>query len=681
MTHRVALLLGVHAHQPVGNFPSVVDDAHERCYRPFLHTLYRYPEFRFAAHFSGWLLDELRARFPEDMTLLAAMVARGQVELFGAGDCEPVLAAIPARDRRGQLMALSNKLAAHFGQRPRGAWLTERVWESSVVPALADSGIRYVTVDDYHFLCTGREARELDGHYTTEEDGATLDLFPISEQLRYRLPFSPAQEAVAYLEQQARDGARAAVYFDDIEKFGIWPETYEWVYERGWLTQFIEGVLASPLIRTSTYADFHAAERTRGIVYLPTASYSEMNEWTLPAAAAATYAGLLARVKAGPDWERERPFVRGGIWRNFLTRYPEANWLHKRMLGLSARLAASSGREDPSLLGLLYAAQANDAYWHGLFGGLYLPHLRRAVWRNLVTLEAALDALEPRLEVRPADLDYDGATEYVLHNATVQVVIRDDGRAAAHELLSYPLGHNFGDTLRRHAEHYHQISGQISDQLSGEAHETAGSTEGGIASAHDRVAFKSLVVAEDLALDSHARAIALDHLLYPDGRRVVLNAWRLLAASATELRFEHALADASSPLEKCWRLTPAGCVIDYRTPLSAGVRLVSELNFAMPSCDGYGGRYVLADGSFPDGFGGRLELPEIAWLGLEDAELKGRLGISSRVPLQAKLAPHHTVSQSEAGLEKIIQAVCLALGWRAEFQTLSIETGPCAPWL
>jgi alpha-amylase len=298
------------------------------------------------------------------------------------------------------------------------------VWESSVVPALADSGIRYVTVDDYHFLCTGREAHELDGHYTTEEDGATLDLFPISEQLRYRLPFSPAQEAVAYLEQQARDGARAAVYFDDIEKFGIWPETYEWVYERGWLKQFIEGVLASPLIRTSTYADFHAAERTRGIVYLPTASYSEMNEWTLPAAAAATYAGLLARVKAGPDWERERPFVRGGIWRNFLTRYPEANWLHKRMLGLSARLAASSRREDPSLLGLLYAAQANDAYWHGLFGGLYLPHLRRAVWRNLVTLEAALDALEPRAEVRPADLDYDGVTEYLLHNATVHVHAR-----------------------------------------------------------------------------------------------------------------------------------------------------------------------------------------------------------------------------------------------------------------
>ena len=388
-----SLLLGVHAHQPVGNFPAVIDDAHERCYRPFLHTMYRYPAFRYAAHFSGWLLDELCTRYPADMALLAEMVARGQVELFGAGDCEPVLAAIPARDRVGQLRMLSSRLERHFGAAPHGAWLTERVWESSVVPALADSGIRYVTVDDYHFLCTGRDERELDGFFTTEEDGRTIDLFPISEQLRYRLPFSPATDAVGYLEELAAAGRQAAIYFDDIEKFGIWPETYEWVYTRGWLEQFIEGVLASPRIETSTFARFHARATTRGIVYLPTASYSEMNEWTLPAAAARHYAEMLADARHQPSWPDRRAFIRGGIWRNFLSRYPEANWLHKRMLGLSARLDALPGaRDDAALRTLLYRAQANDAYWHGLFGGLYLPHLRRAVWQNLLALEAALDA-------------------------------------------------------------------------------------------------------------------------------------------------------------------------------------------------------------------------------------------------------------------------------------------------
>ena len=86
------------------------------------------------------------------------------------------------------------KLKLKLGERPQGAWLTERVWEATVVPALANCGIRYAMVDDYHFLCAGKTIAELGGYFTTEEDGHKLDLFPISETLRYRLPFSPAEE-------------------------------------------------------------------------------------------------------------------------------------------------------------------------------------------------------------------------------------------------------------------------------------------------------------------------------------------------------------------------------------------------------------------------------------------------------------------------------------------------------
>ena len=232
---------------------------------------------------------------PDDMALLRQMADRGQVEFFGAGDMEPVLAVIPYRDRMSQLAAMSDRLEQYFLQRPQGAWLTERVWEATVVPALADSGIRYVMVDDYHFLCAGSERDQLNGFHTTEEDGRRLDLFPISEALRYRLPFAPAAEAVAYIESMADEtgsvaNAPAAIYFDDIEKFGIWPETYNWVYERGWLKDFIEGVLASKVIRSAHFHDYHREAPSRGVVYLPTVSYSEMAEWTLPAAAARRYA-------------------------------------------------------------------------------------------------------------------------------------------------------------------------------------------------------------------------------------------------------------------------------------------------------------------------------------------------------------------------------------------------------
>ena len=176
MPQSVSLLFGVHAHQPVGNFPEVMEDAHQRCYKPFLETVHRYPDFKFALHSSGWLLEWLFNNHPEDMNLLREMSARGQVEFFGAGDMEPVLAVIPTRDRMSQLAAMADRLEQYFGQRPDGAWLTERVWEATVVPALADSGIRYVMVDDYHFLCAGAERDQLNGYHTTEEDGRRIDV-------------------------------------------------------------------------------------------------------------------------------------------------------------------------------------------------------------------------------------------------------------------------------------------------------------------------------------------------------------------------------------------------------------------------------------------------------------------------------------------------------------------------
>jgi len=668
MTQPISLLLGVHAHQPVGNFSAVLEEAHARCYRPFLHTLHRHPGFRFAAHFSGWLLDWLLAHHPQDMALLKEMVARGQVELFGAGDSEPVLAAIPQRDRIGQVNLLTEKLARHFGGSIEGAWLTERVYIPTVVPALADCGMKYVTVDDYHFLCTGKAADELDGFYTTEEDGRSIDLFPISEQLRYRLPFSPAAEAVGYLESLARDGRHAAVYFDDIEKFGIWPETYEWVYEKGWLDQFIGGVLASPLIRTETYREFHARSTTRGIIYLPTTSYVEMNEWTLPAKAAAVYDDLVAREKQAGRYEASKPFVRGGIWKNFFMRYPESNWMHKRMLGLSDRLAAlPAGGRTAALTERLYRAQANDAYWHGLFGGLYLPHLRREVFRNLVLLEAGLDAVAPRAPMAAADTDFDGVRELFLCNADLQAVVKLDAHAALCELDAYRLGHNFADVLTQRTEHYYGKLDAAAD---------ATPSGGGIASAHDRVAFKDAVVSTDVAPDARPRRLFADAWQRLDGE----TAWPRYAEVAFKaplMRAEFAAALDEGEVTKTIALAGGTLQVGYRLRNVPGGRFSVEINLAMPSCDGYSGRYVLADGSIPCGFGQELELAAATQLTLDDRFLGGGLRLTASRPLDIRARPHHTVSQSEAGFEKIMQAACLTLSWpidaAVEELTLSLE--------
>ncbi len=649
----VSLLFGVHAHQPAGNFPEVVDEAHNKSYGPFLRTVHRHPEFRFAIHFSGWLLEYLLKHFPEDMALLGEMVARRQAELFGGGDMEPVLAAIPARDRVGQLDALSDRLHKAVGQKPHGAWLTERVWEATVLPSLVEAGIEYVTVDDYHFLCAGRELSELRGYFSTEEDSKRLDLFPISEQLRYRLPFAPADEAVKYIESLAGDDdtAAAAIYFDDIEKFGIWPETYEWVYEKRWLEHFIEGVLASPVIRPRHFRDYRREVRTRGVVYLPTTSYMEMGEWTLPAARADDFAELLAQEKAQGRYERYKPFLRGGIWRNFFSRYSESNWMHKRMLGLSERLnALPPGLRSATMTALLYRSQANDAYWHGLFGGLYLPHLRRAVWNSLVALEAEIDAVQPRPLLDSADIDLDGHEELFLRGSALQVVVRDDAEAAAIELSSYRLNHNFGDTLTRRREHYHRKLVQ-----SNEAHASGA----GIASAHDRVSFRHEIGPDDAQPDTRPRALFIDRFTPGGNGGVQAPHYRRMTA---EGGIGFAGTVDGGTLHKTIALEGDRLTVRYRFDVLQPGRFETELNLAMPSCDGFLGRYLL-EGEVRGGFGQPLDVEGTTVVRLEDGVLGGSLTVQCEPPAALKARPLHTVSQSEAGFEKIMQAATLALAW------------------
>src|SRR5436309_3440127 len=106
--------------------------------------------------------------------------------------------------------------------------------------------------------------------------------------------------------------------------------------------------------------------------------------------------------------EAAHDLLRGGQWRNCQARYPEANRLHKRTLRVSHRLWQKPAEDDPAWREArirLWRAQCNCAYWHGVFGGLYLPHLRSALYRELIAAEASVAGREPRLERGHLDLD------------------------------------------------------------------------------------------------------------------------------------------------------------------------------------------------------------------------------------------------------------------------------------
>jgi hypothetical protein len=318
------------------------------------------------------------------------------------------------------------------------------------------------------------------------------------------------------------------------------------------------------------------------------------------------------------------------------------------MLSASTRLAAlPAASRTPAMQEALHRSQANDAYWHGLFGGLYLPHLRRAIWNNLLALEAALPPGPPR---ELADLDNDGIAELALRSGSLQAFVPEDGHAALVELSSLPLAHNLGDTLRRYPEAYHAKLG---------LQQSAQAAHDGIASAHDRVAFRHEILPGDADPDTRPRAMFQERVIAADGSATAVESY--VADPGTS---RYVAEGEGWRLVKRYQLDGDTLSVEFtlegRKPPAA---LETELNLAMPSCDGFGGRYQLPGGEVPSGFGTPLARESLAALRLEDSELKGAVDIAVSPSLTFDCAPHLTVSQSEAGFEKIMQAVCIRLRW------------------
>src|SRR5258708_35794781 len=197
-----ALLL--HAHQPLGNFDHVMEESYQLSYRPFLELLAEHPGIAVTLHYSGSLLEWIEVHHPEYFDLLRKLVANRQVELLGGGYYEPILISIPDRDKHAQLNKLSDYLETHFGSRPRGIWLTERVWEPDLPEALAAAGISYTLTDDTHFLNAGLPQVALFGDYLTESNGSPVRVIPGSKELRYLLPFHQVADALAFLQGAAK---------------------------------------------------------------------------------------------------------------------------------------------------------------------------------------------------------------------------------------------------------------------------------------------------------------------------------------------------------------------------------------------------------------------------------------------------------------------------------------------
>ncbi|MBI3522842.1 MAG: DUF1926 domain-containing protein [Chloroflexi bacterium] len=676
MADRLRLALVFHQHQPAGNFPNVYQEVTERAYAPLVAALYRHPEVKATLHFSGPLLDWLEANRPDVIGDLGDLLKRGQVELLTAGYYEPILVGVPRRDAVAQIRALTERVVSLFGHRPLGAWLTERVWEPQLPSLLAEAGVAYTTLDEEHFLQAGLRRDELGESFITEDQGFPLVVFPGSERLRYLIPFRDVNQSIKELRERREAGAKLVVYADDGEKFGAWPGTYQRVHKDGWLEEFFTTIIAqAEWLETITLENAWIFNKPNRRVYLPGGSYPEMSEWALDASAARRFSAARNALK-----DDQSALVVSPPWRNFFSKYPESNALHKRMLMVSEELARrsilDSSLEVRQAQQNLWRAQGNDVYWHGVFGGLYLPHLRADAYGGLLKAERIL--AERRLAAgEQRDYDVDGHEEYLFRGNAGAVFVHVQGGTVT-EWDIYASATNLVDTLARRPEAGH-------DQL--RRAEKAGKVKVGKATEKDSKSIHEVVRAKERGLvklleyDPARRALFQDSFRVGRDEPVNLHAQIYGLTPQREARTVSLILEP--PAKSIASVEGLGIRKDVRIAdegLAAGVRYrirndgEESISLVFTSASSFGllsegnALDVIALGTRKTGPGKELTNRNVGEITIHSETRHFDVTIALDPPAEVTSKPVYAVANSEAGFERLYEQTEISCSWLVELE-------------
>jgi 4-alpha-glucanotransferase len=421
-----------------------------------------------------------------------------------------------------------------------------------------------------------------------------------------------------------------------------------------------------------------------------------MTEWVLPPDETPVFVELLENARAHDDVAAR--FLRGGFWRNFAAKYREINELHKQMLRVSAKVdAMPEGPAKQAACDHLYQGQSNDCYWHGLFGGIYIVHMRMATLAHLIAAEDIVDSFAAANGGKPYgarlfDTDLDAIDEALLSSPgqTIAVDLNEGAGISSWDLRASRVA--LASVLRRRPEAYHArlIEHEQEDSAAGRADARAAAS-GGPKTIHDIVSVKEPGLSKILHYDDHERRSGIVHLLPAGGGTTaaqfvsagyrelgdfVESAYETDSLEANRLvarrvgTFQSPTGDRPLIVEKAYRFD--GDRSKPKLELAVTVENPGEwpLEFELATewnLDLLGGGHnpaayyeVGADRTAHDVGGELLDTRGIAF----GNDYEG-VRIEARAEPDARLTwfPVETVSNSEAGFERSYQGSCMLFRW------------------
>lgn len=510
----INLILGNHNHQPVGNFDFVFESVYQKAYKPFLDMLEKYKDIKFNFHYTGSLLLWIEKNHPEHIEKLKNLAKEKRIELQSGGFYEPIMPSIPDKDKDMQIQKLNNYIKDKFNIVPKGAWIAERVWEPTLVKNLAKNDIKYIMIDDSQFLTTGIDTKNIHGYFITDSENYKLNIFPISQELRYLIPFREAEKSIEYLKSIAtEEGDRVVVLHDDGEKYGDWPGTQKWVYEDKWLEKFFEALTSEKdIIKTTTYSEYMEKYSPISKIYIPTGSYEEMLTWVLPAKMQDEFHSKLEELKKSNENQIITRFMRGGFWRNYFAKYSESDRMNKRMIYASNifeefnETKNKENKDKELALDYLLQGQCNCPYWHGTFGGLYLNNLRHSTYSNLIKSTAISEKNiygKNYFIKKNIDFDMDGREEIIVSSEKETLIFHTLSGSLIEWDLKGDNPINLIDCLKRREEAYHIAAMRNANN----------NNENGHVSIHEIVKKVDEKTVKYLIFDKNEKVFAIDHFL------------------------------------------------------------------------------------------------------------------------------------------------------------------------
>ncbi|MCK9224654.1 MAG: DUF1926 domain-containing protein [Candidatus Muirbacterium halophilum] len=358
-------LFAIHFHQPFGNFDNIIETTFRRSYRPLLDCISQFPNVKTTIHFSGPLLLWLEKNHPEYIDKIKHLIEKKQIELLGGTYSEALLAVLDENIRLIQLKKYKELIKRIFGEniKLKGFWLTERIWVPEIIPCLTQNDYEYVFLDEDIIKKGGKNNSQK--IFLHKYKDSSIKIIPINKFLRYNFPFRDIESIIEHIKEN-----KFSIHADDGEKFGDWPGMYEFLYEKEqYINDFFKQCEENKICFINAEKLIENNNETKKI-YIPYSSYDGMNKWSM---FPDNIKELYKKFTKETIEEYSYIFHTGNFF-NFFIKYPESNSIYKKN-----KYFCRIFKHNSEVFEQLLKSQCCCAYWHGIFGGIYLPHLRDAI--------------------------------------------------------------------------------------------------------------------------------------------------------------------------------------------------------------------------------------------------------------------------------------------------------------